>query len=134
MDQVGMKKPYLSNRLSAKRIELDCGFCGGRLSLDTAVDQEKISCPFCGASSDERPNALYKQEVALSTRDASLVESGVWRHRYEKQKRWWMRRRFCEKKLEGFIDVMLTGNGRLVAVALGMAVVGGVLAFVLGVS
>ena len=134
MDQLEIKKPYLSNRLSAQRIELDCGFCGGRVSLNSSAEEEKLSCPFCRATSGERPAALFKQEVALAMPDPGLAESGAWRNRYEKQKRWWMRRRFCEKKLEGFIDVMLTGNGRLVAVAVGMAVVGGVLAFVLGVS
>ncbi|MCH2060379.1 MAG: hypothetical protein MK183_07095 [Verrucomicrobiales bacterium] len=66
--------------------------------------------------------------------DSVLVGHDQWKVRYQKQKRWWMRRRFCEKKIEGLMDLLLTGNGRIVAVAVGMAVVGGVLAFVIGVS
>ena len=132
MDQVGIQKRYLPNRLTSHRVELDCGFCGGRLSLN-AVAEEKISCPFCREAAGGRPAALFKQEVSLAVPDLGLGKD-VWRDRYAKQKRWWMRRRFCEKKIEGLMDLLLTGNGRIVAVAVGMAVVGGVLAFVIGVS
>ena len=133
MNQPGIQKPYLPNRLSAHRVELDCNFCGGRLSLNAAAE-EKIPCPFCREAAGEGSVGFFKQEVAITIPDTGLNKSGVWQHRYEKQKRWWMRRRFCEKKLEGLIDVLLTGNGRFLAVAVGMAVVGGILAFVLGVA
>ncbi len=131
MNQAGIKKPYLPNRLSAYRVELDCNFCGGRLSIN-AEAEEKPECPFCRGSSGERSVGLFKQKVAIALPDGGLTQSNLWQHRYEKQKRWWMRRRYCEKKLEGFINVFLRGNGRVLAVAVGMVVVGGVLAFVLG--
>ncbi len=133
MGQAGIKKPYLPNRLSSYRVELDCNYCGGRLSINTVAD-EKPECPFCRESSVESRVGFFKQEVAIALPDGGVAQSNLWQHRYEKQKRWWMRRRYCEKKLEGVIDVVLTGNGRVFAVAVGMAVVGGVLAFVLGVS
>ena len=76
----------------------------------------------------------FKQEVEIAGNDSTLGSHDEWRARYQKQKRWWMRRRFCEKKIEELMDVLLTGNGRVLAVTLGMAVVGGVLAFVIGVS
>ncbi len=134
MDQAGTQKPYSVNATpSAKRIELDCRSCGGRLSLD-ATPSEDISCPFCRQSALGSTTHYFKQEVAIPMKDSVLVGQDQWKVRYQKQKRWWMRRRFCEKKIEGLMDLLLTGNGRIVAVAVGMAVVGGVLAFVIGVS
>ena len=133
MNQAGIKKPYLPNGLSAHRVELDCNFCGGRLSINAAAE-EKIECPFCRKAPGESPVGFFKQKVAISMPNGGLAKSGVWQHRYEKQKRWWMRRRFCEKKLEGLIDTVLTGNARFFAVGVGMAIVGGILAFVLGVA
>ena len=134
MNQAGIEKPYFSNRLSSSsRIELDCPSCGGRVSLDSA-SSKKMSCPFCGSSGLERKAMYFKQEVAIAGNDSTLGSHDEWRARYQKQKRWWMRRRFCEKKIEELMDLLLTGNGRVLAVTLGMAVVGGVLAFVIGIS
>ena len=128
MDQVAVEKLYCSNR-----VELDCPSCGGRVSLD-AASSKKMSCPFCGSSGLERKAMYFKQEVAIAGNASALGSHDEWRARYQKQKRWWMRRRFCEKKIEELMDLLLTGNGRVLAVTLGMAVVGGVLAFVIGVS
>ena len=132
MTQAGIEKPYLSNTLPAHRFELDCNFCGGRLSLDAPATEEEVPCPFCRDGVDGKSARFFKQEVAIAITDSWLAKNASWQHRYSKKKRWWMRRRYCEKKLEGLLDFVFTGNGRLFAAVLGMAVVGGVLALVLG--
>jgi hypothetical protein len=138
MTQAGMQKLYLSNTLSAQRFELDCNFCGGRLSLNMPTTEQEAPCPFCRDGVDGQSSRFFKQEVAIAmpepAPESARAKTTIWQHRYTKQKRWWMRRRYCEKKLEDLLDFVFAGNGRLVAAVLGMAVVGGVLAFVLGVA
>lgn len=134
MTQAGIQKPYLSNTLPAHRFELDCNFCGGRLSLNASAAEQEVPCPFCRNGVDDQPARFFKQEVTLAMPEPARVKNTIWQHRYTKQKRWWMRRRYCEKKLEDLLAFVLAGNGRIFAVGLGMAVVGGVLAFMLGVA
>ena len=134
MNQAGIQKPYLPNKLATHRVEFDCNFCGGKLSLDSPATDEKTPCPFCRETDGGSPARVFKQEVSIAVSHSRSEKNDPWRHRYAKQKRWWMRRRYCEKKLEGLLDFLFAGNGRALALLAGMAVVGGVLAFVLGVG
>ena len=134
MNQAGIQKLYLPNTLSAHRVEFDCNFCGGKLSLDAPASDEKTPCPFCRETADGSTARFFKQEVSIAIPDSRPANNAPWQHRYTKQKRWWMRRRFCEKKLESLLNFLFAGNGRVFALLAGMAVAGGVLAFVLGVG